>query len=530
MMKPPNSRTFFELLAEQAERAPHAEFIVADARRHAYRDVHRMAAILASGLRDRGLARGDRIALLCDNRIEWIEVFFAAAALGVSVVPFSTWSTVDELEFLIADSRVRLLFSIERFASQTFVEPVAALRASGRAPNLEALITIDGPAREGIETLAGWRAHTPLDARVAGASARDEAMVLYTSGSSSRPKSVPLLHFAAIENGFNIGERQGQRPDDRTLVSVPLFWAYGAVNALPVVLSHGGAMVLQPAFEPGGALDLIERERCTAIYTLPAMTNALLAHPSFAAARTRSLRTGVTIGAPQDLVNAASRLGAAEICNIYGGTEGYGNCCVTPHDWPLDRRAACQGPPLPGVTVRIMQPETDVPCAPGEIGDIQVSGYLTPGYDGHSAQHNVDAFTADGFFRTGDLGSIGEDGAIRFAGRSSEMIKRSGINVSPAEVEEALLRDPAVALAAVTGAADAGRDEIIVAFLIPKPDQTIDVDAVRALCRQRLSRYKVPDRIFVTDRLPLTVTGKLMRRELRQIAAERVAQDSGVNP
>ena len=175
----------------------------------------------------------------------------------------------------------------------------------------------------------------------------DTLVILYTSGSSNRPKAVPLAHGAAIENAFDIGARQGLGPEDRVLVSIPLFWSYGAVNALPAILSHGATMVLQDHFEPGGALDLIERWQCTALYTLPAMTNALVGHPEFDRARTRTLRTGVTIGAPQDIIKAAEELGAGEICNIYGATENYGNCCVTPYYWPLERRASCQGPPLP---------------------------------------------------------------------------------------------------------------------------------------------------------------------------------------
>ena len=227
-----------------------------------------------------------------------------------------------------------------------------------------------------------------------GASAADPLVILYTSGSSNRPKAVPLDHFGIIENGFNIGERQGLVPGDRVLVSIPLFWSYGAVNALPAAITHGATLVMQGHFEAGGALDLIEREKCTAIYTLPAMTNALVAHPAFDRGRTASLRAGVTIGAPQDVIKAAEQLGAAEICNIYGGTENYGNCCVTPHDWPLEKRATCQGMPLPGVQLRIRDPETGREAQPGEIGEIEVKGYLTRGYLGDSAQFNADGLHA----------------------------------------------------------------------------------------------------------------------------------------
>ena len=361
-----------------------------------------------------------------------------------------------------------------------------------------------------------------------GASAADTLVILYTSGSSNRPKAVPLQHYAVIENGFNIGERQGLVPGDRVLVSVPLFWSYGAVNALPATLTHGATLVLQRRFEPGEALDLIERHSCTAIYTLPAMTNALLAHPAFRPQRTASLRTGVTIGAPQDVIKAAQQLGASEICNIYGSTECCGNCCVTPHDWPLERRAGCQGPPLPGVHVRIRDAATGATCAPGEIGQIEVRGYLTRGYAGASASHNAETFTPDGYFITGDLGASRPDGALVFAGRHSEMIKRSGINVSPAEVEEVLQQHAGVGLAGVTGVADPVRGEIIVAYVVARTETAaVAEDALLDHCRQRLSSYRIPDRLYLCETLPQTTTGKLLRRELKAMATAALHDEAG---
>jgi fatty-acyl-CoA synthase len=142
---------------------------------------------------------------------------------------------------------------------------------------------------------------------------------------------------------------------------------------MSAAFTHGAALVLQGRFEPGEAIDLIERHRCTALYTLPAITSAIISHPSFRRERVSSLRTGLTIGAPQDVVTAATVLGAAEICNVYGQTESYGNCCVTPHDWPLERRAACQGPPLPGVQVRIVDGETGAELPPGQEGHCHVN-------------------------------------------------------------------------------------------------------------------------------------------------------------
>ena len=521
-MQAPFSRTAFALLQEQACLRPTHPAVMTETETVAYAALAERTAAVAGGLRAAGVARGDRVGLLSDNRVAWLEAFFGAAALGAVVAPFSTWSTLPELEFLLADAEVSTLFTLASYADRDYVAGVEAMVRDGALPRLKRIVALDGPAFDAV------RSAEPIGDPAPGecASAGDTLVMLYTSGSSSRPKCVPLQHFAAIENGFNIGERQGYGPDDRVLASIPLFWSYGAVNALMATVSHGATLVLQPRFEPGGALDLIERHGCTAIYTLPAMTNALLAHPEFAPDRTRTLRTGVTIGAPQDVLRAARELGAHGICNIYGQTESYGNCCVTPHDWPLDRRAECQGRPLPGVTVRVRDPESGAAMAPGEIGEIEVCGYLTPGYAGQSQGHNDAAFTADGFFRTGDLGALGNDGAVHFSGRRSEMIKRSGINVSPAEVEEALQHSPDVGLAGVAGVADADKGEIIVAFVTPRPGAAPDAQALIGHCRGLLSSYKLPDRIYFREDLPLTPTGKLMRRELATLAAAAIEGDN----
>jgi fatty-acyl-CoA synthase len=520
-MQAPFSRTAFELLCEQAAASPDRPIAITSAGPVSYAALTARVRSLAGNLQASGLGRGDAVGLLANNCVEWLEIFFAAAALGAIVVPFSTWSTAAELEFLLADSGVRYLFTLARFGERDFASDIAILRTRGAHPHVEKVIFINAAARPGFETYASYCQGEGVAALPPGqgASAADTLLVLYTSGSSRRPKAVPLEHFAAIENGFNIGERQGLLAGDRVLVAVPLFWSYGGVNALPATLTHGATLVLQGRFEPGEALDLIEQHRCTAIYTLPVMTNALLAHPAFAPRRTASLRTGVTIGTPQDVIKAARQLGASEICNIYGSTECYGNCCVTPHQWPLEQRANCQGPPLPGVHVRIRDAATGQLCRPGDVGQIEVKGYLARGYRGSSAPDGAQAFLADGYFATGDLGALREDGAIAFMGRQFEMIKRSGINVAPAEVEEVLQQHAGVGLAGVTGLDDPQRGEIIVAYVIAKPGASPTAEALLAHCRVRLSRYKVPDRLYFCDTLPQTTTGKLLRRELKTMAS-----------
>ena len=287
----------------------------------------------------------------------------------------------------------------------------------------------------------------------------------------------------------------------------------------PPTFTHGAALVLQDRFEPGEAIDLIEQHQCTALYTLPAITSAIVSHPYFRPERVRSLRTGLTIGAPQDVVTAATVLGAAEICNVYGQTESYGNCCVTPHDWPLERRACCQGPPLPGVQVRIVDGEGGAELPSGEEGMIEVRGTSCEVISAAAQRRQPTQSRRMDSSAPVTWGECCRMATMSFSGRVTEMIKKGGINISPAEVEDVLMRHDTVALAGVVGVPDATQGELLAAFVVAKPGATLRPDELAAHCRSLASRYKVPDFIEVRNSLPVTVTGKLMRRELKQIAA-----------
>ena len=511
-MMMPVSRDLGFLAREQAARFGDHPALIGGGATVSYDILADRAARIAGFLAARGILPGDRIGLLMNNRPEWVETFFGAAMAGAVVVAFSTWSKRDELAWLIEDSGIRLIVTLDQFSGQNFADDLRAIASLD--------VVVLGQDRD-----PRWVPYQAmLDARGGNpdipARPDDDAIVIYTSGSSSRPKSVPLSHRGIIENGFAIGERQGYTESDRVLLAPPLFWSYGSANALSAAMTHGATLVLQSRFEPGEALDLIEQHGCTALYTLPAITAALISHPSFRPDRTRTLRTGLTIGAPQDVVTAAETLGAREICNVYGQTETYGNCCVTWHHWPLERRAACQGPPLPGVVIRIVDELTGAVVPSGQAGLIEVKGHVMRGYIGASASQTETALTADGFFRTGDMGELNAAEEIRFIGRTTEMIKKGGINISPAEVEDVLMRHPDVAQAGVVGVPDPALGQLIAAFVVPRPGRTLTERALLAHCRELASRYKVPDFISFRDSLPVTVTGKLMRRDLKTLAAD----------
>lgn len=508
----PKAQTMPDLLAELAQHQGSKTAVIDEFGQITFSDLYTRSNKLALGLSNAGVRPGDRVGLIAGNGIDWLTVFFGAGMAGATAVLFNTWVTLDELSFLVKDSDCSIIFGSNNFNGRDFTSDLLAIM-----PDAGAEVIVIGDTQNALsrtlESLLNEVAERPLKA----ADPQDDAMILYTSGSTSRPKGVRLIHSDLIESGYHIGRRQGLRPGDRVFVPVPLFWAFGGANALPTAFTHAATLVLPQRFDAGRALTLIEKHRCTAIYTLPSITVALIQHIDFSGQRVESLRTGLTIGSPQDFRSAVERLGILELCNVYGSTETYGNCAVTPHDWPLDRRAICQGMPLPGQELRFRDTETDALLTSGEIGLAEVGGRIFPGYFNKNSAENESAFTPDGYYRTGDLGYLDTDGSFVFVGRASEMIKRAGINVSPAEVEDVLLKFDGVSTAAVVGISDLSLGEVIVAYVTCR-DQTIDTDKLRAHCVFLLSKYKLPDHIEIVGRLPVTVTGKLQRKAVKEMA------------
>lgn len=216
---------------------------------------------------------------------------------------------------------------------------------------------------------------------------------------------------------------------------------------------------------------------------------------------------GMTIGPARDVRAAAVDLGVANVCNAYGSTEIYGACCVTPHDWPLQKRVDSQGPALPGVRLTIRDPETGAVVPTGQPGEITVAGHVTPGYL-NQPEENAKALTDAGEFRTGDLGYCDDEGNLYFVGRATEMIKSVGINISPLEVEDFLLTHPKVLEVAVVGVDDERKGQVAVAFVKVGPGAEIDEAALQRYCRDQIAAFKVPARIVVdTADFPRTDTG-----------------------
>ncbi len=536
---PPASRTLGDLLDEMAAARPHAEAVVFRRERLTYAALRARVDEFARALLAVGVARGDRIALLLPNRPEWLIAALATAKVGGIVAGISTFSTPRELGWTLEHAEATALVTVEAFRGRSYLSALyelcpelgrsepGALR-SARLPRLRTVVCLDERTHDGVfrpDDFLGRASAVQAAALAAAQRAvgpRDLCDILYTSGSTATPKGVTLAHYGVIENGFNIGERQHLGPSDRLWLAVPLFWSFGSANALPAIMTHGGCVVLQESFEAGEALELMDTERCSVYYGMANMARALLEHPERPRRRLASMRTGLTIGLAEDIQMTMDAVGAREMCNVYGSTETYGNCAVTDAHDPLPLRLHTQGLPLPGMDIRAVHPETRQPLPPNEVGELAVKGYVTPGYY-RAPDLDAAAFDAGGYFLTGDLGVIGEDGRVRFRGRLKEMIKTGGINVAPLEVEQVLLQHAAVKQAYVVGIPDRDKGEIVAAAIELHPGARVAPEAITAFCRERLASYKVPARLVFCagEEFPRTPTGKVHKPELRDELARR---------
>jgi fatty-acyl-CoA synthase len=520
----PQSRTLPALLDEIAAREPGREFLVDARQRLTYAEARARVREIARGLHALGIRRGDKIALLMNNRVEWLLAGFAVTMLGATLVPISTWSRGRELGYVLDHCDATTLITVDRFLGQDYVALLAELGGPGsdRLPRLEHVVIL-GAAQGGflpferLAELGGEVGDAAVDACAQAVSPGDVAYILYTSGTTSAPKGVQLRHGGLVENTWNIGERQHLGADDRLWMAISMFWSFACANGLLAVMTHGGAVVLQEQFEPASALALMERERCTVYYGTPNIALALWEHPDRPRRDLSSLRTGATIGPPA-AIQMVMDLGARQICNVYGLTECYGNSNVTDAADPAEVRLDTVGLPLPGMEIRVVDRETREPLPPGSVGEILIRGLLTPGYYKDPARNEA-AFDRDGFFLTGDLGAIGEDGRLRFRGRIKEMVKTGGINVAPVEIEEVLLGHPAVEQVYCVGLPDPRLEEVLAAVVVLKDGCTASEEELRAHCRRALAAFKVPQRFRIVGRaeLPVTATGKVQKFRLQEM-------------
>jgi len=475
-----------------------------------------------------GIGAGSRVGALFGNEPAWVVAALAASVLGAVFVPLNTWYKAAELAWTMRHCGLNLLIVRRQFLRSDYGQVLSELipelpRARPGVLRSEAFpalrtIVMTGEAVPGTLTWSDFLEGGRSVALPAGpVDPESTAYVLYTSGSTAEPKGVMLRHRGVVENGFDLGQRRGMGPEDRTFLATPLFYALGATNALPATFTAGGAVVLQGSFDAGGAIELIRRTGATVYYGTGNTSRAIIDHPSFSRAAVATLKKGnAGLGAEYKRLTLVE-MGITGAVPAYGLTETYGNATVGLPDDPLEVKLKTDGRPLPGMEIVIVDPQTGRPLTQGEIGLVLIRGHTTPGYLDDPAE-TARALRQDGFFDTGDLGSVDPDGRFVFHARLKEVIKTGGINVSPAEVEQLLVGHPDVRDAHVVGVADPARGELVVAFV----DAAVPVSeaALQGYVKARAASFKTPHHILFRreEQLPRLATGKVAKHRLAEEA------------
>jgi fatty-acyl-CoA synthase len=507
--------TIGSVLRAAAERAPEQIALIAgdpsSARRQwSYRELLAEAERAARALLTR-FAPGEPVAVWSGNRPEWVLLEFAAALAGLTLVPVNPAYQAEELAYALGQSRARGVF----LAADHAAGPAILASVWDRLPEL----------REAI-SFGDWDAFCADadNSRPLPDVAPDApALILFTSGTTGRPKAAVLSHRSVTNNARLAFEGYGARPGETMVHSMPLFHVAGCGHLTLGLLQSGGVHVLMTHFDPGLALELTETYRSTVTGGVATMLTALLAHPSLAGRELSSLRYAISGGAPvpADLARRFEAAFGVPLMITYGQTEA--SCSITAAragDAAADR-AETLGRPLPQTEVKITDVRTGQPVPPGTTGEICTRGYLVMQGYLDDLSGTAAAIDRDGWLHTGDLGSMDSRGYCRIEGRIKDMIIRGGENIYPREIEAVLLSHPAVTAAVVVGIPDRFWGEVVGAAITTSDAATLTGAELAGFCQARLAAYKVPARWLFTDAFPLTATGKLRKDVLSAQLAEQ---------
>jgi fatty-acyl-CoA synthase len=507
--------------------------------RWTYAELLAEARAVAKALLAAGTGKGTRVALLLGNRPEWVAAAYGIALAGGVIVPINTYFEAGELDYVLRHSDTSILLTQRRLLRHAYLDELGGLCPdvatarpgelhSARFPYLRRVVVVGLDQTTGAaEPWPAFVAHGAatadalLDACVDETAPADAALSIYTSGTTALPKGILHAHQAPALQSWRFAQQLRLDPTVRSWSAFPFFWSAGFVMIMGATLAAGGCLVLQEHFEPGEALRLLEVERVTSPHAWPHQSAELEDHPRWPEADLSAVRQceAFTSFGRHPTVQADDRwspraaFGLSETCTIISSL---------PADTPPEIREGNAGVILPGNVVRILDRERGTPLGEEEIGEIAVKGPTL--MQGYAKVPPEACFDADGFFHTGDAGFVGADGLLHWTGRMTDMIKTGGANVSPVEIETALLRHPGLKSALAVGVPHDTLGEMVVVGAVAHEGTTLDEDEVRAFLRGRVASYKIPRRVlfFSDEELSMTGNAKIRAEELRKLAIERL--------
>jgi fatty-acyl-CoA synthase len=544
--------TFAGMLDHLAEcREGHLAFVASDYSRDAqvplrrtYDALARDVRALQAALAERGIAPGDRVAVMLSSVPEWILYLFAVTRLGAVFLPVNPRFGSHELDYVLRHSGACAVVSMGHYLGRDYAGMLAEVtgpwsqgEGATRLPSLRHLIGVRSlPHPMAVDTEAllerGRQIVTESGAPDAASDPDAPAILFYTSGTTAFPKGVPLTHANLLPHTVRCGALLDLVPDDRILSLYPFFGVSGGANKVLSTFAAGACLVFQDAFRAEEAFALLQEEDCGVMHAVDVQIRELVRLAEAAPAKPRARRGTIAFMAGLDEALARRMgdvLGLERFIHPYGMTETNPMILRNHMDDPFEVRLRPGGRVAPRVELRVIDPETGADQKEGVPGEIVVRGpTVMRGYFLDSQA--TEAAFRDGWFHTGDLGVCTPDGFIFYTGRMKDMLKVGGFNVAPQEVEEYLRTHTAIEDVAATGAPDERLGEVVVAFVKTRPDARVDEAELRTFCAGHLANFKTPRRIYLVDKLPYHTAAngsKLQRHVLREWARERAEAQSG---
>ncbi len=496
------------LLENAVANRPDAVAVVTAQERTTYRDLHDKVERVAATLSAHGYKQGERIALLMGNRLAFLVVVLAAARLGMIVIPINTRNRQPEILHMLANSEARAI------VYDGHLTPEIPARVD--LPHLRGEFVVGASSRKDVHPFEALLAPATTAAPHLAIDEEAPFCILYTSGTTGKPKGAILTHLGVIHSVLHFKHGLGLRDGDVTALAVPASHVTGLIAILLTTLHVQGATVMMDAFKARDFLALVAREKVAYTLMVPAMYNLCLLEPNLASFELGSWRVGGFGGAPMPaatITRLAEAIPTLKLSNVYGATETTSPATMLPNEEIMNRLDSV-GRALPCADIKVMGADGR-PVAPGEKGEVWIAGPMTiPGYwDNPDA--NLTAF-ADGYWRSGDIGSLDANGYLRIHDRLKDVINRGGYKIYCVEVESALAEHGDVVECAVVGYADPVLGERSHAFVRLVADATATPETLKGFCAARMADYKVPDRItLLPDPLPRNANGKILKTDLR---------------
>ncbi|HZM52746.1 MAG TPA: AMP-binding protein [Vicinamibacteria bacterium] len=491
--------------------------------RATYRELWAETGRAARGFLARGIEKGDRVGIWAPNRYEWVIAQYATARIGAILVNINPAYKATELAHALNQSGTRLLLLARGFRGTDYVALLGEVR--GRCPSLREALVLDDEwetllrAGDGVD-------EARLAEREAGLQFDDPINIQYTSGTTGLPKGATLSHHNVLNNGYFIGEALRYSDADRVCIPVPFYHCFGMVLGNLACTTHGACIVVPAeAYEPIAVLSAVQAERCTSLYGVPTMFLGELDHARFAEFDLSTLRTGIMAGSPCPIevmkrVQALMHMSEVTIC--YGMTETSPVSTQSLTTDSVERRVSTVGRVHPHLEIKVVSPETGAIVARGMPGEFCTRGYsVMLGYWNDPAATRA-AIDEARWMHTGDLATMDAEGYVKIVGRIKDMIIRGGENIYPREIEEFLYTHPDVSDVQVIGVPCETYGEQVMAWVKLKEGRTVSGDDLAAFCRGQIATFKIPRYWKLTDAFPMTVTGKVQKYRMREIAVEEL--------